>query len=283
MAASLRPYISKFDEAFDAGKTLEYRLTIQFTLGGFSYAIVDANSSTLIAMEAYLSDDLNDESDLAKALEDVLSDNKLHGETFKSVVCTLGSRTCALIPREVFNANEAPTYLGFLHHQQQDGRICTDPIDAADCVNIYSLSDSLHNTIQSLWCNATILHESSVFITSVLQHQEADSRVYVHVKNRNYDMAIVKEGKLLFFNNFKFNTKDDFLYFLLFAMEQQGLKGEDTPVSFSGMIRANSEIMQLCERYLKHIEFTPNGNAFKVSKNLKDIPSQYYYIPYQVL
>ena len=96
-------------------------------------------------------------------------------------------------------------------------------------------------------------------------------------------MAVFKKGELTFFNNFKFNTKDDFLYFLMFAIEQQKLSAEETSVYVSGMILANSEIMKLCERYIKDIRFIKNGDTIKVSEALKEIPSQYYYIPYQVL
>lgn len=283
MATSLRPYISVFDEGFDVGKASEYRMTIQFILGGFSYLIADATSSTIIAMEAYLSDDLMDDYRLVATLKDVFAANKLSGKSLKSVTCTLGSRTCVLVPNEVFDESASATYLGFLHPSQRSCQLMTDPIDMADCVNVYSISDALLKSMQTLWPNACIHHESTVFVSSVLSKDTERTCIYIHVRNRDFDMVIVHDGKLLFFNNFKFNTKDDFLYFLLFAMEQHGLKGDDTPICFSGMILGNSEIMQLCERYIKDIRMTPNGNAFRVSSALNEIPSQYFYIPYQVL
>ena len=101
------------------------------------------------------------------------------------------------------------------------------------------------------------------------------------VRIRDFDMVIKKEGKLLFFNNFKFNTKDDFAYFMLFAMEQYGLSGHDTPVCFSGLIRPASEIIDLCGRYVKDLNFVEDQHKLSVSKALKAVPFQYYYIHYQ--
>ena len=69
----------------------------------------------------------------------------------------------------------------------------------------------------------------------------------------------------------------------MFAFEQQKMSAEETTVCVSGMILGNSEIMKLCERYIKDIRFIKNDNSIQVSEALKEIPSQYYYIPYQVL
>ena len=100
------------------------------------------------------------------------------------------------------------------------------------------------------------------------------------MRNRDFDMAIVND-KLLFFNNFRFNTKDDFAYFMLFAMEQYGFTGQDTPVCFSGLILASSDIINLCGRYIRDIRFVEKPEELKVSEPLKGIPYQYYHIHYQ--
>ena len=285
MAASLHPYISKFDEGFDAGKTSEYRMTIQFTLGGFSYVVLDAGTNTIIAMESYSSDDLTNGKDLFDALEKILVFNKLNGKKFQSVTCVLGTRDYALIPDELFGEEKSSRYLDFLHSIQPNSQIINDRLDANECIGIYSITSHLIGKIKELWPEAKIVHESSVFLSHVSEIAKSKkmTRVYLYVKNRNFDMAVFKEGNLTFFNNFKFNTKDDFLYFLMFAIEQQKMSAEGTTVCVSGMISSNSEILRLCERYIKDIRFIENGNSIQVSEALKEIPSQYYYIPYQVL
>ena len=65
MAASLNPYLSKCDEEFDAGKSTQYRMTIQFALGGLSYALLDTKGNRLIVLECYQSDLLSDSNDLS--------------------------------------------------------------------------------------------------------------------------------------------------------------------------------------------------------------------------
>ena len=285
MTASLHPYISKFDEGFDVGKTQEYRIAIQFTLGGFSYLIMDAGTNVIVAMESYLSDDLTDEKDIFSTFEKALALNKLNGKKFQSVACIIGSRNYTLIPNELFDEAESSTYLGFLHPTQQNSQILHDNLTDNECVGIYSVSNYLINNIKETWPEAKIVHESSVFLRHIskLAKFKDLTRVYLYVKNRSFDMAVFKNGNLSFFNNFKFNTKDDFLYFLMFAIEQQKISAEETPICVSGMILGDSEILKLCERYIKDIRFIKNRHPIQVSETLIEIPSQYYYIPYQIL
>ncbi len=283
MATSLNPYISCFDEGFDVGKTPDYRMTIQFALGGFSYVIAEDASQSIVAMEAYLSDALEDESMTFEALLRALEMRKLAKKEFRSVTFLIQSRCNTLIPAPVFEEKESQTLLGLVHPLPQNPVFLNDPISACDGVNLYAIPGSLSERVKAYWKNAEIMHESSVFLISLIKNKRQEDEAYVYVRNRNFDMAVIKDGRLTFFNNFKFTTKDDFLYFLLFALEQQGLHGNETTVRFAGMILGSSEIMQLCQRYVKQTLFQPCEGTLQVSKALKEIPSQYYYIPYQIL
>ena len=132
------------------------------------------------------------------------------------------------------------------------------------------------------WPNTHFTHTSSIFIDSILKKEDGNG-IFVNVRNRDFDMLVKKEGKLQFFNNFKFNAKEDFAYFLLFAMEQNNLSGQDTLVRFSGLIRPASDIIDLCGRYVRDIRFVEDPHTLQVSKALDEVPFQYYYIHYQAL
>ena len=280
MAASLNPYISTFGEEFDAEKSSHYRLTIQFALGGLSYALLDTTTQTLVALECYQSDLLSDSGDLFRTLERALEAKGLNDKGFEAVTCLSDNRLCTLVPNAVFDDAEKTKYLEFGFQIPEGYAIIAEKVKAANCHNVMAWPKALQDKVAAKWPNALFTHTSSVFIDSVIRTETANG-VFLLVRNRDFDMVIKKEGKLLFFNNFKFNTKDDFAYFLLFAMEQYGLSGHDTPVCFSGLIRPASEIIDLCGRYVKDLNFVEDQHKLSVSKALKEIPFQYYYIHYQ--
>ena len=281
MATSLNPYISKFDAGFDVGKSSQYRMTIQFSLGGFSYALLDVPSNMLIGMECYQSDALADSNDVFRALERALEGKELNNKTFHSVVCLVDNRVCTLVPASLFDARESLTYFDFSFQAMDGQMVLHEELKKEKCVNVFAMPKTLHNRIAAKWEKARITHSSTVFADAALRYAPEGKAAFVNVKSRNFDLAIVDNGHLVFFNNFKFNTKADFAYFLLFALEQNRFSPLDMPVCFSGLILPGSEIIELCSRYVRHLLFIENRNEIRVSEALAEIPPQYYYIHYQ--
>ena len=284
MTASLNPYITKFDEGFDVEKSKDYRLTIQFSLGGLSFAFFDTNSNTIVGIEFYQSDFLTDGNEVFNAIERILDSKRMGGKAFQSVTCIVEDRVNTLVPRPLFDESRALQYLDFGFQIPPDSKILHDFVKKADGENVYALPQVLYSKLITKWPKATFVHASSLFMNGLLGHDDpARAGVYVCVRNRNFDLLVKKDGELQFFNNFKFNTKDDFIYFLLFALEQCHLSGPETVVLFSGLVMPASEIFSLCSRYVKEVRFIGNDQSLKVSEALNEVPFHYYFIHYQAL
>ena len=283
MAASLNPYISQFDKGFDVEKSSQYRLTIQFSLGGLSFALLDSKTLTIIGLECYQSDYLTDSEALFHALERALEGHNLNGRDLESVTCLIDGRTNTLVPSSLFDEKESQTYLDFTFQLPDEQVVLHEALATQACTNVFALPKPLLAKIRSKWPTAKIRHSSSVFIDSSMKYAPEGKAAFVNVKSRDFDMAIVDEGRLAFFNNFKFNTKDDFAYFLLFALEQNGFSGLELPVCFSGLILPAAEIVELCSRYVQYLLFVEDRRELPVSEALSEVPFQYYYIHYQAL
>jgi hypothetical protein len=282
MTASLNPYISHYCEEFDAEKSSQYRMAIQCALGGLSFALLDTETQTLVALECYQSDLLADSNDLFRALERALEDKGLNNNDFYSATCLIDNRYCAFVPEPLFNEANQAKYLDFTFQIPEVYSIVSERLIKTQCYNVFALPTALKDKILCKWPNAYITHSSSVFVDSTMRNSNSNG-IFVNVRNRDFDMLIKKEDKLLFFNNFKFNTKEDFAYFLLFAMEQNGVSGQDTPVRFSGLIRPGSDIIDLCGRYVRDLRFMEYPHTPHASKAFDEVPFQYYYILYQAL
>ena len=282
MTASLNPYISQFGETFDAEKSSQYRMAIQCTLGGLSFALLDTVTQTLVGLEFYQSELLTDSNDLVRTLERALESKGLNNKAFQSVTCLIDNRFCTLVPEPLFNEVDQAKYLDFGFQLPESYTIVSELLASIQCHIVFAYPKALQGKLLAKWKDAKITHSSSVFINSVMKN-DLETAAFVQVRNRDFDMLIKKEGKLFFFNNFKFNTKEDFAYFLLFAMEQNGCSGQDIPVCFSGLIRPASEIIDLCGRYVKDIRFVEDPHSLHINKALEEVPYPYYFTHYQAL
>ena len=280
MTASLNPYISQFSEEFDAEKSSQYRMAIQCALGGLSFALLDTKTQSLVGLEFYQSDLLTDSNDLSRSLERALESKGLNNKGFQSVACLIDNRFCTLVPEPLFNKAEQAKYLDFGFQLPESYTIVSESLTSVQCRIVFAFPKNLQDKLLAKWKDAKITHSSNIFIDSTMK-RDIETGAFVQVRNRDFDMLIKKDGKLFFFNNFKFNTKEDFAYFLLFAMEQNGCSGQDMPVCFSGLIRPASEIIDLCGRYIKDIRFVENPQP--VSKAMEEVPYPYYFTLYQAL
>lgn len=278
----MNPYISAFDKDFDVKKSLEYRLTIQFSLDGFSYAIFDSLSNQLIGLEGYQFDTSAKKEDLFHAVEKAFEAKGINSKNLKSITCIIDERTNTLVPKALFEENHAASYLDFTFQTTQGYATLTDELTSSGCYNVYAIANSMHTKIQAQWPTAHIVHSSSVLVESITKRSEGCS-AFVNVRRHDFDLVVTKEGKLFFFNNFKYETKEDFAYFLLFAFEQNQLSNLEIPVVFSGLISLDSEIIGLCEHYIQNLHFVEDPHQLQVSKALDKVPFPYYYIHYQGL
>jgi hypothetical protein len=89
------------------------------------------------------------------------------------------------------------------------------------------------------------------------------------VSKSTLDIVIIKNSNLQFFNIFEYKTKEDFMYYVLFTLEQLELSTEETLVSILGDIEEDSDLYRLIYTYIRNIDFLSSKNA--VFNNQKEI------------
>ncbi len=258
----------------------DYRLTIQFSLGGLSFVLFDTAARSVADLELHQSDSLNNADELFRVLEKDLRPRDLGNGRCQSVTCIVDGRTSTLVPEDLYRPADCDKLLSFGFTLPSGYVTAADPVENHQAYNLYTYPEALRDRILAKWPEAQICHSTTVFLKSLPQSETPV--VHVNVRNRDFDMAIMQD-RLLFFNNFKFQTKVDFSYYLLYAMQQHELSGLETPVWFTGLIQPGSEIIDLCRRYLKDIRFVTRPRDFKVKEMLGEVPFQYYYNHYQIL
>lgn len=162
------------------------------------------------------------------------------------------------VPSEIYQEDEKSQYLDFLGLTNDDFIVLADYIKLADMYNVYAVSKDEYEILRNTHENLKIQHASSVLVESLIKDnmERTDiARVYLNIKEQNFDMTVLKGCNLLFNNNFHFKTQEDFLYFLLFTLEQLHLEAESVPVYFMGMIMEDSKLVELTSRYVRDIRF----------------------------
>ncbi len=175
---------------------------------------------------------------------------------FSYIVFDNNSNT--FVPAEVFQEKDKRKYLDLLGLTEKDSVVCADFIEHADAYNVYTVSKKEFEAAKNHPEKLEIRHSSTVLVEDLIKdnlERTDDFRVYLNVKNQCFEMIVLKGAKLLFDNHFRFKTKEDFLYFLLFSVEQLHLDAGSVPVYFLGLIEEKSAITEIVSRYFRDIRF----------------------------
>ncbi len=287
MTAPVKANISLIDKSFREDYTRNFHLTIQLSLDGFSFAVYAPDKQRYVGIEVYHFRNFKDEIRLAAALDEIIMYRQWIAYPFQSVMVMIDHTDNSLVPAPLYDEKEKGSYLSFSRQYRDNARIAAELLKNTDAYNVYYLSNTLIEKIKDLWANAKIVHLSSVLLESLLiQHknQSTTNLVFVHVRKRSFDLCVFKDEKLHFYNNFKFNTKEDFAYFLLFSMEQLRMNPESADLVFTGNIENSSEVYDICWKYVRNIRYMErNNNAFQYSYVLDELRPHQYYLLFNAL
>ncbi len=278
MTSYLYPYIQESIN-LNSKNTDNYIVTIQYYLDGLSFVVFDAAAQKFVALKHY---QLSEKGlSLKTLLLELQEKESWKLEDFKNVNILIDNNTNTFVPKEYFQEEIKENYLSLLNINN-NSNVMTDSIPEYDMVNVYSSNENL----DFLGGNVNIFHSSSILVKKLIKefsNRNSETRAFVNVKNNSYELIILNNDKLIFHNYFNFNTKEDFLYFILFTFDQLNIDNESIPLYFMGFIEDKSPITELCSRYIRNIRFFNRDNDFNYISELNSVPYYYYYTLYSFI
>ncbi|MCP4553765.1 MAG: DUF3822 family protein [Bacteroidetes bacterium] len=257
-----------------------YILSIQISLDGFSFCIIDEERNKHVALESYAIQEINDYEELSKELGNLLGSLDIIKRRFNRVNVLFEGNKAALIPFPLFDEDATEHYLKFNHKVEQGEEILFDKLGTLQAYNIFAVPVFLKDLIKSKFINYQIIHFSSSLIECLLikyKNQDITNKVFVNVRHKYLDIVIIEGSKLVFFNSFKYKTQEDFVYFLIYALEQLKLNPENIDLVLLGEIDKSSRYYEIVFKYIRNIEFIDRNDFFNYSYVLDEVASNYLY------
>ena len=243
------------------------KLSIQVSLNGLSFCILDTENHTVRASEKLIFAKQLTPYAVLKKLKAVFEKHNIPQDQYSEVVTVHRNNLFGLVPKVLFDPNELPNYLKFNTKILANDHLAYDEIDVHNLINVYVPFVNINNYIYDLFGAFTFKHHGTVLIESLLRHynrlfeQASGGKTtvcYIYVYERQIDVTIIDQKKLLLFNTFSFVTKEDFLYYLLFTLEQLQLDPSSVIVKLFGDIEEDDDIYGLCQQYIANISiFAP--------------------------
>ncbi len=248
------------------------KLSIQVSLNGLSFFVLDTITQEVLLADGEHFETTASPYHLLKTLKTVLKRHDLVEKTFSEVAVTHTNDMFSLVPKSLFEPNEMANYLKFNTKLLANDEIAFDELKNQDIVIVYVPFTNINNYIFERFGEFEYNHQTTLVLQTVFNQKNTTEEVcYVHVSGNTMQLTALDGKKLVLYNQFHYQTKEDFLYYILFTYEQLNLDTERCRLLFFGAVDENDPTYQLCYQYIKHIAvFEPLNALVAQGKNGED-------------
>lgn len=212
-----------------------------------------------------------------ETLEHLVQNHDLFAHNYANVYIGIANAHYTLVPGALFESANKEQLFKFNHALASDEIVLTDEIFSSESVCVYSVNKRIKELLDKAFPNNHIRHKATCLIESL---PSADSKTHktclVNVQGENMDVALYQK-KLLFFNSFGFQSAEDFLYFILAALEQNNCTLEETEIVLAGEIETGSALYNTIKKYIPKIKFAVVNRSIIKKNDFVKLPEHFYF------
>jgi len=255
-------------------------LSIQFSLDGFSFCILNKDSKTFTALHDYTFQEVNNSPQkLLENISLVFKDESLLQKNYHSISVSHINELATLVPKPLFDEEKLNEYAGFNTKVYDDDQLVYDEIKNHDIVSVYIPYTNINNFLLDKFNEYDFKHFSNILIESLLGIYKYSliPRMFAHIHHNRFELVIIAENKLQLYNTFQFSSKEDFIYYVLFTAEQLKLNPEKFELMLLGDIEKNNELFKMAFKYVKNVSLLENRSKYLYDDVFTETDKRRYY------
>lgn len=253
-----------------------------------AWCVIDKRKNQLLALEENRFHPSPNFNQLTPFVSSILRNSESLKIKYKSISLGLYDSVFTLVPAALYEDSKKSDILriNFPEIQTNAAETAVDFLPEPDIYAIYPGNESIKKIFTEYYGKIRMGHFISPLIESLFisnKHKQ-EVNVYLHFFQKNsygsssrFEIIIFKEGRLLFFNSFIFQEKEDIAYYTLFVLEQLQLVPSNTGLTILGNIQRTDEMISLLKNYVKGIEFGTRPGNFNVSPAFDELPVHFYF------
>jgi hypothetical protein len=264
------------DESFSTEALEHYHLYLSIGKQTMRAAVADAGRNKFLVLEEYELSNIFTPLQAAQQVQEILKTHPFLGlGGWKVIRVAIKNQSFTLVPQTLFEPRAAADYLRLncpldTYHEE----VLTYHHPSIEAVSIFANDKYLINVLKETYPEKQIgyVHQTSALISALLHYGERNGqmKVYANVEKNNLTVLIIRDGSLIFCNTFHFNTPEDFMYFLVFVMQEQKLNPDKDPVLIWGDITHDSALFTLMRKYIRHVQFGGRVTGVAYSYKLEE-------------
>lgn len=259
--------ISLVDETFDLNFTIEYLLSIQLGLDGFSFSILDSIQNKVIYLfhqELYEAEP----EFLLKRLKTIYAESDLLDMPFKKtrILISAPGRT-SLVPESFFQAEEAPVYQQTSFTERPEFATQYTRIPAYSQWAVFDGSRLILDFFAEKHPGAELMNDVKIVCPDFARTKNT---LKVTILKKHLIITALDDKGLCFYNSFFYDTENDMLFYILGSVKH--MEQEPEHVLLDGQVNKHSTIYHRLRQYFNQVEIAGNPRNIHFSYLFDKLP-----------
>lgn len=241
-----------------------------------SFSVIDTITEHVISIEEVDFVQKYHSINLEECFSKVFQDYTILQLDYDEVVVVHDNNFNTFVPKVLFDEKFSGNYLQHNIKVFNTDSFSNDELLPSELINVYIPFANINNYLLDYFQSFKFKHSASTLVTKILDISKniEDKQVFVHFSKSKFELIVVQNQNLLLFNSFDFNSKEDFIYYLLFTSEQLNINPEYFNLYLLGDISIESPFYEIAYQYVRNVSLLDvnhlvSKNELTITENLK--------------
>lgn len=160
-----------------------------------------------------------------------------------------------LVPFSLYDNAQKKRYLELNHPLKDNDRIRDDMLKNHYAYLLYAQDEKLGQAVEEQIPGILWRHHATTVINNMAGQYNFENEIIADVRHNRFYLMAMQNGRLKFCNAFRYQSREEFAYFVLLVYKQLNISTEEVPLRLFGLIHDDSQVIQLLRCYIKSMAF----------------------------
>lgn len=233
------------------------KLYIQVSLHQFSYCVKNQVNNQVIQFKSFA---LDPYKTIEQQLDVFFDKEQALTQGYEDVLILHDNNLNTFVPTALFDDKALGSYLQYNTKVFPTDYFDFDSVPQMQMENVYVPYVAFNNYFLDVFGSFNFQHINTNLVQHFLAKSVANDEVefFVQIAKNHFQVVLIQNKKLLFFNCYEYQTKEDFIYYILFVFEQLQLDVQTQLVQLFGAVSHESELYQTIYKFVRNVQVANN-------------------------
>ena len=264
-----------FDETLDINSTNNYEISIQLGLNGFSFCLLDNLRNRFVMFRDYKLS--GKEPGLADEIKDIAAKDEFLTKEYRRYRIIFSFERSTIVPSSLYDPAIKDKYFELNHKLDDNYIVSNNRLTKPDSYLLFGVRKDIFDLMVNLFPDALLSHQVKPLLHSSFRQARKikDQYMRVHFDQGFFNLVIIKDDDLQFFNTFRVRSDSDILYYLMNSFNRFKIT-DDRVLYLSGHISKFDDLYNNILRYIKTLKFVAPEGDFSMSYIFDEMGTHQY-------